>query len=110
MDVCSESEVRFTCTVNQTQLQWDINFSRGLENSPVLQRYFSDDNTNEREDVITNRATAYIFYLISTNPLISTMIANVSRDLYGARVICRGGFTEEALKDTVTVLGIILLY
>ena len=75
----------------------------------MLQRYFSDDNTNERRDIITNRATAYIFYLSSKTPLISTMTANVSRDLYGARVICQGGFTEEALEDTATMPGIYIL-
>ena len=107
MDICSESEVHFTCTVNQTQLQWEIDFSRGPEISPVLQRYFSDDDTIERVDAITKRATAYTFYLISTIPLISTMTANVSRDLYGARVICQEGFTKEALKDTVTMPGIV---
>jgi hypothetical protein len=56
-----------------------------------------------RVDAITNRATSYTFYLTSTTPLISTMIANVSRDLAGATVICQDGFTDAALEDRLSL-------
>lgn len=99
---CSESEVRFTCTVNQTELQWKIDFSRGPD---ISARYFSDDMIGSRSGVFTNRATSYSFYLISTSPLISIMTANVSRDLDGATVICQDGFTDAALEDKLSLHG-----
>ena len=95
----------FTCTVNQTELQWEIDFSRGPENSPIVLRYFSHDEIGQRSDIITNRATAYTFYLTSTSPPTSTMTTNTSTDLYGATITCRDGFTGEALKDIIILLG-----
>ena len=39
LDTCSESEVNFTCTVNQTELLWEVDFSRGPEIAPI--RYYT---------------------------------------------------------------------
>ena len=82
--------MRFTCTVNQTELQWGIDFSRGPENSRIILRYFLHDEIGQRSDIIifTNSDTAYTFYLTSTTPLTSTMTTNTSTDLYGATIIC----------------------
>ena len=102
LDTCSESEVRFTCTVNRTEMQWKIDFSRHPD---ILARYFSDDMIGSRRDVITNRATSYTFNLASITPLTSIMTANVSRDLDGATVICQDGFTDAALEDKMSLHG-----
>ena len=102
LDTCSASEVRFTCTVNGTEMQWKIDFSR---HSDIMARYFSDDMIGDRRDVITNRGTFYTFNLTSTTPLISTMMANVSRDLDGATVICQDGFMDAALQDKMCLHG-----
>ena len=106
-DACSESETSFTCTVNQTTLEWEIDFSGGPEISSIRVRYFSSDMIGSRSQmvIVTNRATSYIFYLTSKSPLSSTMKANTSRDLNGAMVTCRDGFTDAALKDTLIVHG-----
>ena len=104
LDTCSASEVRFTCTVNGTEMQWKIDFSRHSR-SDISGRYFSDDMIGDRRDVITNRGTFYTFNLTSTTPLISTMMANVSRDLDGATVICQDGFTDAALEDKMSLHG-----
>jgi hypothetical protein len=58
-----------------------------------------------RWNAVTNRATSYTFYLTSTTPLTSTMIANVSRDLAGATVICQDGFADAALEDRLSLHG-----
>ena len=105
MDACNEYEVHFTCTVNKTELQWRIDFSRGPEISDIMARYFSNDIIGSRRDVVTKRATAYTFNLISMTPLTSTMTANASRDLNEAIVICQDGFTDAALKDTIAIHG-----
>ena len=59
-------------------------------------------------DIVTDslRPAAYTFYLVSTSPLISTMSANASKDLYGATVTCRDGFTNAALEDAIIMCGI----
>ena len=104
LDTCSESEIRFTCTVNRTVMQWKIDFSRHSR-SDISVRYFSDDMIESRLDIITNRATFYTFNLTSTTPLTLTMTANVSRDLDGATVICQDGFTDAALEDKMSLHG-----
>ena len=107
MDTCSESEVHFTCTVNRTELQWKIDFSRESDPSinDIRERYFSDDVIGRRMVVFTNRATFYTFNVTSTSPLTSTVTANVSRDLDGATVICQDGFTDAALEDKLSLHG-----
>jgi hypothetical protein len=94
------------CTVNETELQWKIDFSKDFDDIQNV-RYFSDDMTGitSRLDVVTNRATSYTFYLTSTTPLTSTMIANVSQDLDGGTVICQDGFTDAALEDRMSLRG-----
>ena len=96
-----------------------IDFSRHPDDNIENVRYFSDDTIGSRMDVVTGRATSYIFYLTSITPLTSTMTANVSRDLDGATVICQDGFTDAALEDKLSLQGetnilydipIILLY
>ena len=104
LDTCSESEVRFICTVNQTEMQWKIDFSRHPR-PDIRVRYFSDDVIGSRMVVFTNRATSYTFYLTSTSPLTSTVMANVSRDLDGTTVICQDGFTDAALEDKLSLHG-----
>ena len=60
LDTCSESEVHFICTINRTEMQWKIDFSRHSR-SDISIRYFSDDTVKSRLVVITNRATFYTF-------------------------------------------------
>ena len=106
LDTCSDSEIHFTCTVDQTELQWEIDFSRGPKISDIFIRYFSSDAIiGSRRDIITNRATAYTFYLTSASPLTSTMTTNTSTDLYGATVTCQDGFTNATFKDKIILHG-----
>ena len=105
-DTCTGSEIHFTCTTNRTELQWEIDFSRGSETSGIIERYFSSDMiTGSRRDITTNRATTYSFTLISRSPLNSTMTTNASSDLNGAMVTCQDGFTKAALQDTIILHG-----
>ena len=95
--------------MDQTELQWEIDFSRGPEISDIVVRFFSSDTIiGSRRDIITNRATAYTFYLTSISPLTSTMTTDTSTDLYGATVTCRDGFTIAALKDKIIFHGEII--
>ena len=110
LDTCTESEIHFTCTANETELQWEIDFSRGPGTSGIIERYFSSDMiTGSRRDITTNRATVYSFTLISTSPLTSTMTTDALSDLNGAMVTCQEGLTEAALKDTLIMRGITIL-
>lgn len=83
LDTCFESEIQFTCSVDQTELQWEIDFSRGPEISDIIIRYFlSDTIMGSRRDIITNRATAYTFYLTSASPVMSAMITNIHQQIF----------------------------
>ena len=98
--------------MNQTELQWEIDFLRGPETASITERYFSSHTIiGSGREITTLRATTYSFNLTSTSPLISTMTTNVPRDLNGAMVTCQDGFTNAALTDIIILRGeaIILL-
>ena len=88
LEVCSESEVTFTCIVNESEtLSWDIDFSSGQDIERV--NYLSTDKIYQNLYAI-NRGTGieYHFNLTSKSPFTSTMTTDTPTDLSGARVLC----------------------
>jgi hypothetical protein len=108
LDVCSESEIRFTCTVNETStLRWGIDFSSGQ----VLDRlvYLPADPIGHHLSA-TNRARGtghviYHFNLTSKSPLTSTMSTSTPTDLSGATVSCSNGAQSSANAATLALNG-----
>ena len=89
LDVCSESKVTFTCTVNESEalnLDWEVDFISGQRIEGV---------TIEQSDSIGQILTAYHgtgveyhFNLTSKSPLTTTMTTSMPTDLSGATVSC----------------------
>jgi hypothetical protein len=105
LDVCSESEISLTCTVNETStLHWKIDFSSGQ----ILDRlvYLPTDPIGHQL-VATNRGTGveYHFNLTSKSPLTSTMSTSTPSDLSGATVSCSNGVDNFADKATLVLHG-----
>ena len=105
LDVCSESEVRFTCTVNEsTTLYWGIDFLSDENVDRVT--YFLSDPTGQDQSA-TNEGTGvvYNFNLTSKSPLTSTMTTDTPTDLSGARVSCSNGVENSADVATLALHG-----
>ena len=105
LDVCSESEVSFTCTVNEiSTLRWGIDF---LSDHKDIDRviYLPTDPIGHSL-VATNRGTGvnYHFNLTSKSPLTSTMSTSTPTDLSGATISCSNGYGVQNSVDMATLL------
>ena len=105
VDVCSESEATFTCTVNEsTSLHWSIDFLSGKDVDRVT--YLPTDPTGLNQ-LVTNEGTQssieYHFNLTFKSPLTSTMTVNTPTDLSGATVSCSSGVQLQASTDVATL-------
>ena len=92
LGVCSESEVTFICTANESRmLHWEIDFFSGNDIDRVT--YQLDDLVG-RDQYANNSGTGveYHFKLTSKSPLTSIMTTNTPTDLSRARVSCSNGF------------------
>ena len=100
LDVCSEFEVSFTCTViGSTTLHWDIDLSSLIIND--LNRIaFHDSDTIGHQFTPMVQGTVYTFNLTSKSPLTSTMTTNKSTDLSGATVSCSKRLPVASSADT----------
>ena len=106
VDVCSESEATFTCTVNESiALHWSINFLSGNDIDRVT--YLSTYPTGLVYLVAnfegTQSSFEYHFNLTSKSPLTSTMITDTPTDLSGATVSCSSGVQLQASTDVATL-------
>ena len=90
LDVCSESEISFTCIMNESTLHWAIDLLGSVDIDRVT--YFAGDPTGFHQEA-SNMGTGvvYRFNLTSKSPLTSTMTTNTPTDLSGATVTCSDG-------------------
>ena len=103
LDVCSEFEVSFTCTViGSTTLNWDIDFSSPTSDDDLDRIAFYDSDTIGYQFTLTAQGTdaVYTFNLTSKSPLTSTMTTNKSTDLSGATVSCSKRLQVASSADT----------
>ena len=102
LDGCSESELIFTCTVNETStLHWDIDF---LSSQKIDRVAYLPTDPIGRPLVAANGGTGvvYHFNLTSKSPLTSTMATSTPTDLSGATVSCSEG--EQMSADNIAIL------
>ena len=102
LDVCSEFEVNFTCTViGSTTLNWDIDFSSLIIND-LNRIVFHNSDTIGRQftPMVQGTDAVYTFNLTSKSPLTSTMTTNKSTDLSGATVSCSKRLPVASSADT----------
>ena len=104
LDVCSESEVTFICSVNESEtLRWDIDFSSGH----LIERVaFSQSDTIGQVQTPTHdhegTRVAYHFNFTSKSPLTSTMTTSMPTDLSGATVSCSDRLQYSGDEDIAT--------
>ena len=106
LDVCSESEVIFTCSVMESTLEWNIHFLAGDNLERVL---FSRDQRTPTELTRDPTGVVYRFMVTSMSPfqIMSTMTTNTPTDLSGARVTCssRSNLLQDLSTATLILLG-----
>ena len=101
LDVCSESEVTFTCSVNKSEkLCQDIDFLSGRRIERVA--YLQSDSIGQVQTPTHDHEgtrVAYHFNLTSKSPLTSTMTTSMPTDLSGAAVSCSNRLLSSADED-----------
>ena len=108
LDVCSVSEVSFTCTVTESStVHWGIDFLSG-ENIDRLTYFLADPIGHDQYATNGGTGVGYHFNLISKSPLTSTMTTDIPTDLSGATVSCYDGVptSESADVAMLTLQGI----
>ena len=107
LDVCSESEAIFTCSVMEsTTLEWDVDFLTGEDFNRVIFILIEEERAEPRDIHRLHdqnlTGVVYRFMVISLSPFMSTMTTNTSTDLSGARVSCSGRSSTPSSADGTT--------
>ena len=104
LDVCSESEAIFTCSVMESSLEWDVDFLTGEDISRVILTHIEEERDIHRLHNQDSTGVYYRFTVTSLSPFMSTMTTNASTDLSGARISCSGRSNTPSSADRTTIL------
>ena len=102
LDVCSESEAVFTCSVMESSMEWDVDFLTGEDINRVILTHIEEERDIH---LLHNQGPAtvvYRFTVTSLSPFMSTMTTNTSTDLSGARISCSGRSNTPRSADRTT--------
>ena len=105
LDICSEFEATFTCTVTESMnLRWRIGFLSGV-NIDRVQYSLGDQIGLGQYGTNQGTGVVYHFNLTSKSPLTSTMTTSTPTDLSGATVSCSNGLQGSANVATLALNG-----